>query len=101
MTIAGVIDDRRHDAGVRREALLDEAGRITDVHVGSLSGPVTTERGVAANSMPLRTRRSRQLRRYARQAHPLIAHAYRRRASEVEFEAWLRRLATTRPAESA
>jgi hypothetical protein len=37
----------------------------------------------------LRTSRSRHLRRQARQVHPVVAQAYRRRASEVELEAWL------------
>lgn len=35
------------------------------------------------------TTRSRHLRRQAQQVHPLVAQAFRRRASEVELQAWL------------
>jgi len=38
------------------------------------------------------SRRSRQLRRQASHVHPVIAEAYRRRASELELETWLRRV---------
>jgi hypothetical protein len=36
---------------------------------------------------------ARRLRRQADQMHPIVAQAFRRRASELEFETWLRRLA--------
>ena len=36
-----------------------------------------------------RTSRSRHLRQQAHQVHPIVAQAYRRRASEVELEAFL------------
>lgn len=36
-----------------------------------------------------RTNRSHHLRRQAQRVHPVVAQAFRRRASEVEFAAWL------------
>lgn len=38
---------------------------------------------------PYRTPRSHHLRRQAQHVHPLLATAYRRRASEVELQEWL------------
>jgi hypothetical protein len=37
-------------------------------------------------------RSASRLRRQAEQMNPIIAEAFRRRASELEFEAWLRRV---------
>jgi len=36
-----------------------------------------------------RTNRSHHLRRQAQHVHPIVAQAFRRRASEVELVAWL------------
>ncbi len=43
-------------------------------------------------TMPTQTSaaRSRHLRRQAELVHPVVAQAFRRRASEVELETWLR-----------
>jgi hypothetical protein len=38
-------------------------------------------------------RSASRLRRQADQMNPIVAQAFRRRASEFEFEAWLRRVA--------
>jgi hypothetical protein len=38
-------------------------------------------------------RSARRLRRQADQMNPIVAQAFRRRASELELETWLRRLA--------
>lgn len=38
-------------------------------------------------------RRSTRLRDEAEQVHPVLAAAYRRRASELDLEAWARRVA--------
>lgn len=37
-------------------------------------------------------RSASRLRRQADQVNPVVAQAFRRRASELEFEAWLRRV---------
>ena len=37
-------------------------------------------------------RSASRLRRQAEQMNPIVAQAFRRRASELEFEAWLRRI---------
>ncbi len=37
-------------------------------------------------------RSASRLRRQADQMHPIVAQTFRRRANELEFEAWLRRI---------
>jgi hypothetical protein len=39
--------------------------------------------------------RSHRLRRQAEHVHPLLAHAYRRRAAEIELATWVRTVVTS------
>jgi hypothetical protein len=63
--------------------------KLADViRIGDGEIPDVADEGVAAEVAVLRLRAD-SMRRMADGQHPLVAQAYLRRASELEFQAWL------------
>jgi hypothetical protein len=58
---------------------------------------MTTTAETTHPARPMMSDRARHLRRQARGMHPMIASAYRRRASELELAEWVAHLSRPGP----